>query len=219
MPPFKSDDHDLLRWYQQTLLNAGVEIHFNHKVTRSELLSIQADAIIIATGANPIVPSIKGCENIPTYAASDVLMNTELAGARVAIIGAGLVGAELGLWLKRLGRQVVLIEASANILGGNALPVMNADMLTDLLRHEQVEIHCQTQVTEIVPTGIITEKLGVKQHFEVDTVVYAVGYHSENRLWNEIKDDGLDCYLLGDAKRVSNIMYAIWDAYEVARNL
>lgn len=219
MPPFKSDDHDLLRWYQQALLNAGVEIHFNHKVTRSELLSIQPDAIIIATGANPIVPSIKGCENIPTYAASDVLMNTELAGPRVAIIGAGLVGAELGLWLKRLGRQVVLIEASANILGGNALPVMNADMLTDLLRHEQVEIHCQTQVTEIVPTGIITDKLGVKQHFEVDTVVYAVGYHSENRLWNEIKDDGLDCYLLGDAKRVSNIMYAIWDAYEVARNL
>ena len=46
-----------------------------------------------------------------------------------------------------------------------------------------------------------------------------MGYHSENRLWNEIKDDGLDCYLLGDAKRVSNIMYAIWDAYEVARNL
>ena len=171
MPPFKSDDHDLLRWYQQSLSATTVQIHFNHKLTRSEILSIQPDAIIIATGSNPIVPSIKGHGSIPTYSASDVLMNTELAGPRVAIIGAGLVGAELGLWLRRLGRQVIVIEASANILGGNAMPIMNADMLTDLLHHEQVEIHLQTQVTEIVPTGIKTQGVNAGQHFEVDTVV------------------------------------------------
>jgi 2-enoate reductase len=28
-----------------------------------------------------------------------------------------------------------------------------------------------------------------------------------------------EAYLLGDARQVQNIMYAIWDAYEVARGL
>ncbi|WP_313018255.1 FAD-dependent oxidoreductase, partial [Atlantibacter hermannii] len=128
------------------------------------------------------------------------------------------VGAELGLWLKRLGRTVILIEASDKILGGG-MPVMNADMLTDLLHYEYVEIHRQTRVTEITPRGIRIVGPEGERDVNVDTVVYAVGYRSENRLWNEIKADGIESYLLGDAKRVNNIMYAIWDAFEIARNL
>lgn len=218
MPPFKSDDRDLLKWYQHALSETDVQITRNHEITRDDICAIEPDAVIIATGSKPIVPPIKGHGSLPAWCATDVLMQVELAGPRVAIIGAGLVGAELGLWLKRLGRQVILIEASDTILGG-AMPVMNADMLRDLLHYEYVEIHRQTRVIEITSQGIKTQGIEGARDFNVDTVVYAVGYHSENRLWNEIKDDARECYLLGDAKRVNNIMYAIWDAYEIARNL
>ena len=46
-----------------------------------------------------------------------------------------------------------------------------------------------------------------------------VGYQSENSLYQELKYEVDDLYLLGDAAKVSNIMYAVWDAYEVANNL
>ncbi|WP_312737053.1 oxidoreductase [Atlantibacter hermannii] len=218
MPPFKSDDRDLLKWYQHALSETDVQITLNHEITREDICAIQPDAVIIATGSTPVIPPIKGHGSIPTYCASEVLMQTELAGPRVAIVGAGLVGAELGLWLKRLGRTVILIEASDKILGGG-MPVMNADMLTDLLHYEYVEIHRETRVTEITPRGIRIVGPEGERDVNVDTVVYAVGYRSENRLWNEIKADGIESYLLGDAKRVNNIMYAIWDAFEIARNL
>lgn len=218
MPPFKSDDRDLLKWYQHALGETDVQITLNHEITREDICAIQPDAVIIATGSTPVIPPIKGHGSIPTYCASEVLMQTELAGPRVAIVGAGLVGAELGLWLKRLGRTVILIEASDKILGGG-MPVMNADMLTDLLHYEYVEIHRETRVTEITPRGIRIVGPEGERDVNVDTVVYAVGYRSENRLWNEIKADAVESYLLGDAKRVNNIMYAIWDAFEIARNL
>ncbi|RKW31090.1 MAG: hypothetical protein D8B43_07670 [Lachnoanaerobaculum sp.] len=49
-----------------------------------------------------------------------------------------------------------------------------------------------------------------------DSVVLCVGYASENGLYDELKYDVSNLYKIGDAEKVSNIMYAIWDAFEVA---
>ena len=50
-----------------------------------------------------------------------------------------------------------------------------------------------------------------------DTVVIAVGYEPERTLYRQAEGRVSELYLLGDARRVANIMYAVWDAYEVAR--
>jgi 2-enoate reductase len=50
-------------------------------------------------------------------------------------------------------------------------------------------------------------------------VIFSVGYKSSNSLYDELEEVVDDIYLLGDAKNVRNIMYAIWDAYEIARNI
>lgn len=52
-----------------------------------------------------------------------------------------------------------------------------------------------------------------------DTILAAVGYTSERTLYDGLGEAVPETYLLGDARRVSNIMYAIWDAYEVARHI
>ena len=50
-------------------------------------------------------------------------------------------------------------------------------------------------------------------------MILAVGYQEENSLYHELEFDVPEIYLLGDAKAVSNIMYAIWDAFEVANHI
>ena len=50
-------------------------------------------------------------------------------------------------------------------------------------------------------------------------MISAVGYRSENRLYEAVKNMDRELYNVGDSSRVHNIMYAIWDAYEVARNI
>ena len=52
-----------------------------------------------------------------------------------------------------------------------------------------------------------------------DSVILAVGYKEENSLYHELEFDVPELYLLGDAKKVSNIMYGIWDAFEVANHI
>ena len=44
-------------------------------------------------------------------------------------------------------------------------------------------------------------------------------YVSEKSLYNDIRFEMPKVHLIGDASQVQNIMYAIWDAYEVARNI
>jgi len=52
-----------------------------------------------------------------------------------------------------------------------------------------------------------------------DTNVSAVGYTAAQEFWQAVQDSPLPKHIIGDARRVSNIMYAIWDAYEVASRL
>lgn len=220
MPPFKSDDHMLLQWYRQALTSSGVNVHCNTMITKKDILTEDPDIVIVATGATPVSPAPDGQRTIPLYSAEEVLKNTELAGNRVVIIGAGLVGAELGLWLKRKGKEITLIEASADILGGEgALPVMNHDMLKDLLNVEKVNIHTGSRVTRITGDKVAFTQNNETREIPADTVIYAIGYKSENALWNELADLSKEKYLLGDARRVKNIMYAIWDGYEIGRGL
>lgn len=54
---------------------------------------------------------------------------------------------------------------------------------------------------------------------EADTVFSAVGYKSENKLYQSLRDLNKPVYNIGDSAQVHNIMYAIWNAYEIARNI
>ena len=54
---------------------------------------------------------------------------------------------------------------------------------------------------------------------DASSVILSVGYKSENSLYKELEFEVPELYLLGDARHVSNIMYAIWDAFEVANHI
>ena len=45
-------------------------------------------------------------------------------------------------------------------------------------------------------------------------------FHEEERIpYEELKDMDIPVYNIGDSNRVHNIMYAIWDAFEVANHI
>ncbi|WP_417551608.1 FAD-dependent oxidoreductase [Marinomonas fungiae] len=81
--------------------------------------TLTSKSIIIATGARPFVPAIKGLENVP-YVTSDTLWRTFSAldspPKRLLVLGGGPIGCELSQALQRLGSQVTLIEKSECLL-------------------------------------------------------------------------------------------------------
>ena len=60
---------------------------------------------------------------------------------------------------------------------------------------------------------------GETKELTCDSVILSVGYKEEDSLYQELQFDIPEIYLLGDAKKVANIMYAIWDAFEVANHV
>ena len=76
---------------------------------------LTARAIIIASGASPIVPPLPGVNNIQ-YLTSNTIWDLEELPKRLVVIGGGAIGCELSQAFQRLGSKVILIESMERIL-------------------------------------------------------------------------------------------------------
>ena len=218
MPSFKKNDHNLIAWYKRQLEILGVDIRYNTMVSAADVEGFGADAVVAATGSIPIRLRQEGLKD--AVPADDLLLGNVKAGESVVIIGGGLVGCETALWLAKQGRKVSVVEMTDEIAGGpHALPFMNYSMLMELIQFYKIPVYKNTTADKI-ENGNIYLKSGEKEIvLPADTVVASVGYKSENTLYGELQFIDKPVYNVGDSRKVHNIMYAIWDAYEVARNI
>ncbi|HWP50506.1 MAG TPA: FAD-dependent oxidoreductase [Clostridia bacterium] len=214
-PDFKEDDHALAAWYEATLKELGVEIKLNTVMDKDLVLSGGYDAVMIATGSTPKIFSLG--DDVHTFTAAQVLMKEVDTGKHVCVIGGGLVGCELAVWLQDRGIKATIIEALPKLLALNGpLCHANSEMLERLIPFKGIDV--KTNVTaKRYENGVLTLSNG--ETVFADSVVLAVGYKEQNNLYAQLEDFSGDLHLIGDARRVANIMYAIWDAFEVASTL
>ena len=217
-PEFKEDDLALAKWYETTLKDLRVPVYYNHEVTKDEVLAGDYDAVIIATGSQPKKFSLGDNEKV--YTASQVLLKEKDCGETTVIVGGGLVGCETALWLAEHGKKVTIVEALDKILAVNGpLCHANKDMLERLVPYHGVEVVAGARVKKYENGVLTADTAEGEKTIPCDSVILAVGYREENSLYHDLEFDVPEIYLLGDAKKVSNIMYAIWDAFEVANHI
>lgn len=218
VPDFKDDDRALAKWYTNELNDLNVEVHYNTTVTKEMIKELKADEVILATGSTPRILNIDNSEKV--YTAEDVLLGKEDAGESTIIIGAGLVGCETALWLVDQGKKVTIVELQDGILKvGGPLCHANEDMLKDLVKFKDIDLRLNTSVAGATDNGFILKSGDKEEVIEADSAIVCIGYVSEKSLYNEIRFEIPKVHLIGDASQVQNIMYAIWNAYEVARNI
>ena len=217
-PAFKEDDLQLVKWYENELERLRVPVYLNTKVTKEMVLESDCDAVIVATGSRPKMFSLGDDEKV--YCAEQVLMNQKDPGDKVVVVGGGLVGCEMALDLAQKGKKVTILEALSKIMAVNG-PICSAnkEMLEELLPFHGVDIICNAKVTGFQDGAVSYEADGKAEKLDADSVILSVGYRSADELYHELEFDVADLYLLGDAGKMSNIMYAIWDAFEVANHI
>lgn len=217
-PEFKEDDLALAEWYATTLKDLNVPVHLNHEVTKEEVLAGNYDAVIIATGSQPKKFSLGDDDKV--YTAAQVLLKEKDCGDSTVIVGGGLVGCETALWLAQHGKKVTIVEALDKILAVNGpLCHANKDMLERLVPFNGVEVVTGAKVKSYAGGVLTAETAEGEKTIPCDSVILAVGYREEDSLYRQLEFDVPEIYLLGDAKKVSNIMYGIWDAFEVANHI
>ncbi len=110
------------------------------------------DAFLVATGARPVVPDIRGLAAVP-HLTSDLLtsreeMELDVLPRSLLIVGAGYVALELGQMFHRLGTAVTIVERGAELLGGGYEPELGP-AVRELLADEGLEVLTSATVTEV----------------------------------------------------------------------
>ena len=150
----------------------------------------------------------------------DVLLGKKDPGEKTVIIGGGLVGCELALHLREQGKEVTIVEALDDILKVNG-PTCHAnhDMLHALIPYKKINTELLSKAKSFDGKNLLIEREGKEKTIEADSVILAIGYNSNKDLYKEVEAEVPEIYELGDGKEVSNIMYAIWDSFEVANHI
>ncbi len=217
-PDFKEDDIALADWFGVMLDKLHVPVHLNTKLSAEQIKSADVDGVILATGSTPKMFSLGADDKV--YSAAQVLMKEKEAGGKAVVIGGGLVGCETALWLAQQGKDVKIVEALDQILAVNGpLCHANSEMLERLIPYNGIEVIAGAKAKGYDGKQLTVETADGERKFDCDSVILAVGYQENDALYKELQFEIPELYVLGDAKKVSNIMYGIWDAFEVANHI
>lgn len=217
-PSFKEDDLALVNWYEQELQRLSVPCHLNCTVDAELAKHAGWDAVIIATGSTPKVFSLG--KDAPVHTASEVLTGEVPCGPSAVVVGGGLVGCETALWLAQSGKKVTIVEALDKLMAVNKpLCHANSEMLERLIPFHNIDVLTNASVKSYRDGSLHVETPEGSREVPCDTIVLAIGFREENSLYHALAQEIPELYLLGDARKVSNIMYAVWDAFEVANHI
>ena len=135
--------------------------------------SYTAEHIVIATGSQPIVPSLPGAELGIT---SDGFFGLSELPRKVAVIGGGYIGVELSGILHALGSNVSLFAMEDRLL--TQFDPMISEVLQTQMQTQGIEVHTTFQVDALVEnaSSVAVHSMD-QQHAGFDTVIWAVGRH------------------------------------------
>ncbi|MDR0839741.1 MAG: NAD(P)/FAD-dependent oxidoreductase [Oscillospiraceae bacterium] len=214
--PFKKHTMEYLDYLRRELDRApGVQVRLNTAVTEQYAREQGADAIICAVGAKPFAPAIAGIDK--AIAAEDAFRDIEKVGKTAVILGAGLVGCELGLYLAMNGRDVTVVEMSDRINApGNAL---HLTCLNTYLQMYDVKIRLNTRAAEVTDGGLRCDGPEGAVTYPADTVICAAGMSARRDEAFALNGCAPRFYQIGDCNRPMNIQAATSAAYAAARDI
>ncbi len=125
-------------------------------------IEVKARAFVIATGSSPAIPPISGLETVD-YLTNETFFSLTERPERLVVIGGGPIGLELAQAQRRLGAEVVVLEAFS--LLSREDPELSS-LVGDRLRREGITIHEGAQITRIdPPTNPEAHPYGARIHF------------------------------------------------------
>jgi NADH oxidase (H2O2-forming) len=184
-------------FFQMLKLNLRLETYASAINTKDKTVTLQTkegtdetllyDSLIIATGADPFMPPIKGKEkqgilSLRTIEDGERIDAAVRVGAKSAVImGAGLIGLELGVGLIERGLKVTIVEMLPQILP-QLLDADMAKMVQQHLEEKGIKIQLNKTVEEFLGQEKVTAVKAGGEVIEADLFISAFGVRANTKL-------------------------------------
>ncbi len=104
-----------------------------------------ADHVVLANGADPVVPPVPGLRDLEGVWGSREATSMKEIPRRLIILGAGPVGVEMAQVVRRLGGEAAVTDMAEHVLGREPAPLGEA--LGEALRSDGIELVLSANVT------------------------------------------------------------------------
>ncbi len=210
-PPFKQHLGLMKPYLERQLELHGVNVHLGKKLTKEDVLALNADAVVCATGVENAVLKVDGAERAVN--ATDVLSGLS-SGKNVVVIGGGSIGCETSEFLAKQGKKVSIIEMTDTLAGNTGKTAQT--ILLGHLEGNHVDILTECRVERITATDVIYKtKDGKSKSVKADTVVVAIGTRPDASLYESLKNEVKEIYNIGDSNGGGIIPNAVYEGYTV----
>jgi len=197
--------------------NPAIEVRLNTEVTPEYAKAQDVDVIIAALGSKQLIPPIPGIDGPNVMNAVEAYNRADELGENVVIMGAGLVGVELGLHLRKLGKKVCNVEMLDHISdGGNFLHMSGVRVE---IKKMGLEINLKNKVKEVTDKGVVCETEDGDKLYEADSVIVAMGMRPLRDEAVALYDCAPEFYIIGDCFTVKNISEATNLGFQTAIDL
>jgi 2,4-dienoyl-CoA reductase-like NADH-dependent reductase (Old Yellow Enzyme family)/thioredoxin reductase len=209
VPEFKAPDLKPLINYLSTQIKK-LKIKVIHKEATSQAIRNGGfDAVIVATGATPIIPEdVQGITSAKVTDALQVLNGKAKLGQKIAVIGGGIVGTE-----------IVFVEMLDTFM--NNITFDGKLVYEERFKNLNVSIHTGKRLESLSDEGItVVDRYGIRTAITADTVVLAAGSRPNRDLIDSLKNESdLQVFEAGDCIKPRKIFDAIHEGHLAAKLL
>jgi 2,4-dienoyl-CoA reductase-like NADH-dependent reductase (Old Yellow Enzyme family)/thioredoxin reductase len=217
---FKQDLRDYLKYLLRQADKAPAKILLNTEVKKELLDEEHYDALIIAVGARPVIPDLPGINRPNVFWAPIADDDKKEIGDKTVIIGAGSVGVETAIDLKKKGKNVVIVEMAPDLshlfksVGAVSMELMR------LIKELEIPVYHNHKLLEVKDGLVVCEDTRTLEINEIpaDTVLLALGVTPRHDVADSLRRSTpeTEVYVVGDAIKAGTVGPAIMSAFKAA---
>ena len=213
VPPGKEELQTTISFLTAQLHKEGVDVHLGHAASAREIIPMQPDVVILATGSVTGRPALPGADLPHVLLARDVLSGNGQIGRKVVVIGGGRVGCETAELLVQQGKDVTLVRMSGKRHLAAELGPASRGSYLERLAKSGLKIKATDVISRIEEKGVMVSDSGLNLPIEADTVILSPASIAADGLVRSLEGKVSEIIVIGDCMQPRAIIDAVHEGY------
>jgi NADPH-dependent 2,4-dienoyl-CoA reductase/sulfur reductase-like enzyme len=199
---------------------SGIEVVLGKETTPDMIKNKDYDAVMVAIGADPVIPRIPGANGSNVWNVVNVYPNENKLGKTVVVIGGGDIGAETGMFLANAGHEVTALTSDSELMkpGGPHVKEIQIDLYKRMANFSYITRAKTTAISRGKVTYI--DDKGKERAVQADSVVIYSGLKPKQDEALKYSGSANRVLFLGDCTgKAGNVQKTIRSAFFVASQI